>query len=339
VRWAALAATLLGCSVELGVSEQSIIGGAPAPDERAVVGLSRHATSCTPSTLIDCSATLVAPRLVVTAAHCLGLDPPNVYQVFFGAAVEQGGELIDVVGGHAHPGFDATTFANDIAALILARDAPAGVTPVSLNRALADLTGTDVTLVGFGITALDAQDTGTRNAGTARVVATGPDEIDLEPAPAIACAGDSGGPVLAAGELIAVSTHGDAACAEIGHALRVDRQQAFLAPILAEAAAAATRGPFDADESLCEQACSADADCPANTVCFASRCVYRGLPPGTFAESCPGGDAPCITVPDGSCRRYAACTTDEGCGCRTSSHAPVWWLVIAWLIRKRGSRR
>lgn len=314
----------------------SIVGGTPAPDEVAVVGLARHPVSCTPAVAIDCTGTLIAPRIVVTAAHCLGFDPPNVYDVFFGPSVEQGGTTIAVVGGHVHPDYDEATFAHDIAVLILASDAPVAPAAVRIE-ALPDLTGSDVTLVGFGVTDTAAPMTGVRTAGTARVTAVGADTIDLEPGPAIACAGDSGGPVFNNGELIAVTSHGDAACKQTGHAWRIDRERDFITSVIAELGQA--RAPFDPNASLCATSCAADRDCPANTVCSESRCVYRGLPPGTFATACAGNE-PCIDVPDGSCRHYEPCAPDTGCGCgSTQSPSAVLVVLIAFLRRARSAGR
>ena len=301
----------------------SIVGGSPAPDEDAVVGLSRHAVSCEPQVAIDCSATLIAPRVVITAAHCLGFDPPNVYDVFFE------GTTIPVVGGHAHPDYDPNTFAHDIAVLLLASDAP--VAPMAMRiESLPDLT--EVTIAGYGITDTAAPMTGVRFAGTAHVTMVGNNVIDLEPGPAIACAGDSGGPVISNGELIGVISHGDAVCMQTGHAWRVDRERDFIFGVIAELAQ--SRAPFDPNANLCARACATDRDCPADTVCFGERCVYRGLPPGTFATTCT--TEPCVTVPDGSCRHYEPCAADPGCGCgSTSSPSP---LLLILLLRRARSR-
>jgi hypothetical protein len=310
----------------------SIVGGSPAPDEDAVVGLARHPLSCEPQIAIDCTATLIAPRVVITAAHCLGLDPPNVYDVFFGASVEQGGTTIAVIGGHAHPEYDPNTFAHDIAVLLLASDAP--VAPMAVRiEALPDLAGADVTIAGFGVTDVASPMTGVRSAGIARVAAVANDSIDLEPGPAIACAGDSGGPVISNGELIAVTSHGDAVCMQTGHAWRVDRERDFIVSVMAELGA--SRTPFDPNVSLCERTCATDRDCPADTVCFGERCVYRGLPPGTFSRACTS--EPCITVPDGSCRHYEPCAPDTGCGCG-STQDPGALLLVLSVFRRRARR-
>src|SRR5689334_7616750 len=81
----------------------AIVGGAPA-DDPAVVAIVQRSQSCTPDTPpVECTGTVVAPRVVVTAAHCLGGHAAN--------ALEAGG--VPVVGGLAHPAFDEATHAND----------------------------------------------------------------------------------------------------------------------------------------------------------------------------------------------------------------------------------
>lgn len=339
--------------VQLARSEHAIINGTPAPSDDAVVGLAYRQTSCGEElSSIDCSGTLIAPRVVVTAAHCFGFDPPNAHQVFFGASFPAGGTLISVAGGRVHPAYDATTHANDLAVLFLAEDAPAGIAPVPAHTGpLPDLTGTDVRMIGFGITALDATDAGERRTGTGRITAVGADDITMEPAPGMSCHGDSGGPVVAdlggGEEWIGVTSFGDAACAQTGVAIRVDRQRAFLDEAIADAAALPPRRAFDATEPFCATTCETDADCPADTVCFSlddqpRHCVYRGLPAGEFGASCTAStnDFMCAAMPDGSCRRYTSCDElpPDGC-CGTGRGAGRGSGVLAALallaIRRR----
>jgi hypothetical protein len=312
----------------VGRSEHAIINGTPAPDDVAVVGLAQRVPICGGNpTAIECTATLVAPRVVVTAAHCLGSNPPNVFQVFFGASFDDGGVLIPVVGGRAHPSWDAATHANDIAVLVLESDAPSTITPIPMRTAaLPGLTGSPVRMVGFGVTDVDANTTGVRRSGIGRVTAVGADDVTMAPDPGMSCSGDSGGPVLAdlggGEELIGVTSHGDAACAERGVAIRVDRHvSTFIQAIIDEAAAPPARRAFDPDEPLCATTCQADADCPAETVCFGiddqpRHCVYRGLPAGNFGAPCTPDDdceLTCVEMPDGSCRRHIQCeSVDSG---------------------------
>jgi len=320
-----------------------------------VVGLAHRDPSCGhEQAAIDCTGTLVAPRVVITAAHCLAFDPPNVDEVFFGASFSDGGVSIPVIGGRTDPDYDATTHAHDVAALILASDAPAGTVPVPLRRAaLPDLTGATVRMVGYGITSVSATDVGVRMTGNGQISAVGADDLSIAPAPAMSCDGDSGGPVLAdtgAGEeLVGVTSYGDAACATLAVAIRVDRELAFIQAILDEAATPVDRPPFDPSAPLCATTCESDTDCSADTVCFGAahpkHCVYRGLQPGQFGALCtPDATAICVTMPDGSCRSYLACDdlpppADSGCSTGSGGSSLLSVLAVAWLMSRRARRR
>ena len=304
---------LAGCSVDTASTQQAIVGGAPAPTDVAVVALLRRSVRCEPdATPVECTGTLVAPRVVVTAAHCVGDAPTNALEVFIGDSVTGPGRRIAVVGGRIDPTWDPATHANDIAALILAEDAP--VAPL----ARAAPTGADVRLVGYGITTGTGTDVGERRAGTAHVMALSADELRLEPGPAMSCKGDSGGPVLQAGALVAVTSYGDPACTQFGVAMRVDAHAAFLQSVIDEAAASPMRLAFDPDAALCASSCASDADCPAETVCFQDRCVYAGLPAGELGNACASdGDCQCVALPGGACREFRPCVTegdDAVCG-------------------------
>lgn len=339
----------------LGRGEHAIIDGIPAPDDVAVVGLARWEPTCgLDLSYIDCSGTLIAPRVVVTAAHCLGFDPPNVHQVFFGASFAAGGTSIPVVGGRVHPDYDASTHANDIAVLVLESEAPSSVTPIPMRRtALPDITGTTVRMIGFGITDIAATETGERRSGTGRVTVVGADDITMEPAPAMSCHADSGGPVLAdlgdGEELVGVTSYGDAACAQTGVAMRVDRQLAFLDAAIAEAAVLPARRAFDPTESFCATTCESDDDCPAETVCFGlgdqpRHCVYRGLPAGELGDTCTAStdNQLCATMPDGSCRLYTQCDELPPDSCCSSGRGAgvgsgvMGALALLGLRRRRG---
>lgn len=351
-RWALLA-VLAGCEVATSRSESAIVGGVPAPDDTAVLALARRSTSCEPgATPLVCTGTLVARRAVVTAAHCLEGAPVAALEVFFGPVFGGTGTRIAVIGGAAHPDFDATTHANDIAVLILGEDAPATIAPISIAGPLSDLNGMDVRLVGFGVTTSAGTDVGERRAGIARVTGMTSEELRMVPGPAMSCQGDSGGPVLLGTQLVGVTSYGDPACTQFGAAMRIDRHAAFIQPILDEAAAPPPRRPFDPDEPLCAVSCETDADCPAETVCSGGRCSYHGLPAAELGAACAAdGACSCVALPDGSCRELRPCVTegestcraaDPGCGCSSNGGAggtAVLALATLLLVRARTAGR
>ncbi len=88
-----------------------------------------------------CGATLIAPNVAVTAAHCV-LDPAVTYA--FGTGDVRSGPVVRVAERHVHPEFHAEKQGSfdlvhalrkhDLAYLVLERDVP-GVTPAALPDA------------------------------------------------------------------------------------------------------------------------------------------------------------------------------------------------------------
>src|SRR3954452_21172663 len=66
----------------------------------------------------NCSAVLVAPRVLLTAAHCVdGADPAGL-EAFFGNDRNGPGNRTPIIDARLHPGWDAVTLAHDAALLL-----------------------------------------------------------------------------------------------------------------------------------------------------------------------------------------------------------------------------
>ncbi len=298
---------------------RAVIGGTPDAGDPAVVALEPA----------QCTGTLVASRVVLTAAHCLwGRDPAQLTAVF-GADVHGRGRRIAVIDGRLAPDWSPTTQENDLALLLLAEPA-AGVAPVPLLRSAIDdhLLGATLRLVGFG------QDR-RKESGTTRLLAYLATTIVDGGGPATTCLGDSGGPALLAlggtEYLAAVTSRGDAACRLFAVRTRVDPYVAgFIQPYIDATQPGAARlgdpcaypaqcatglcRPADDDPArrFCSARCAGDGECPPAMTCVGGRCAHRPPSPGALGAPCDR-DGDCAgwlcaaAVPGGARRCAVAC--------------------------------
>jgi secreted trypsin-like serine protease len=143
------------------VAQTSIIGGKAAPI-LAFPSLAYIAAGVSPHHGFACSGTVIAPRLILTAAHCVedletgGFTPADRYAVATGFADprEAGPEnIFRVTSTHVFPEFDPGTLRGDAGILILATPttAPAIALPTATDSALYE-GGETVLLSGWGLT-------------------------------------------------------------------------------------------------------------------------------------------------------------------------------------------
>jgi hypothetical protein len=169
-----------------------------------------------------CTATLVTPRVVVTAAHCFLEPPTRVIAAFFPDGATE--EDYDAVAYTIHPEFDADVLAHADVALVALERSVAGVTPMPL-AAVKPRPRTRGIIVGFGQDETGA--VGTKEMGTVRLKACPrtfpPAGIRRGQLAASlcwrpkkqgqdTCQGDSGGPLIAAGEVAGVTSGGYPPC-------------------------------------------------------------------------------------------------------------------------------
>jgi len=186
-----------------------------------------------------CTGVVVAPHLVLTAAHCLSLQAVGRHPSFeLSLDLGLGGDSdnpvrathrVAVAATTWDPAFDANVLprGHDVG-LVMART-PLGVAPPAVNRKPLPL-GIEVgRLIGYGIASAsvagpedgeggEGGEGGVRRTLPVRLRGAGERFIDLDGGQAQPCAGDSGGPVLArlvAGGpevVVGIVSYGDAGC-------------------------------------------------------------------------------------------------------------------------------
>jgi hypothetical protein len=200
-----LAGSLISCSPEppleppgerIATRRDAIIAGSESTtDQDYVVLLYRPANNQT------CTATMVAPNLLVTARHCV-------------SDVSKSGRAVDGAPGGKQIVVDGSSMYPDVAFVVLAKSLS---TPVATMRLDPGVTvGESLDVIGYGI-----DETGTRpvrrmQRSGLEVYAVGPGRSQIgEPLARgeivfgeAACSGDSGGPAFSTetGELVAIAS-------------------------------------------------------------------------------------------------------------------------------------
>jgi V8-like Glu-specific endopeptidase len=285
---------LFGCDAAQEPAEappenaQPIIGGENDTGDPSVVAVYAQQVGATSGFL--CTGSVIAPRVVLTAAHCVSESEtgPNARFVVLTASNvnKRGGEQLAVKEVHANPRWSANNLpgGHDEGIVVLAQ--PTTLAPLPINRVAlsASAKGAAVRVVGYGLNdGLAQTGAGIKRQAITKIGAVSSALIEVGDHRKGTCNGDSGGPAFmklgGVETIVGTTSYGDETCSEAGWDARVDVDMDFIAPFLADAsctpACAGRACGADGCGGTCG-ACDTDASCSSEGQCVAPTTACDG---------------------------------------------------------------
>ena len=188
----------------------------------------------------SCTGTLIAPRVVLTAAHCLAdFNSSQGHSFYIGNDANDlsSGTVIEITELIPHAEFTNDGNSHDIGLVRLAEDAP--INAVSFNSQEMDdsFIGQNPLFVGYGVTSGQAEDSGLKRSVNVPITSFEADGFRYAQPNTGTCFGDSGGPALlevdGSLKVIGVTSWGDQDCAEFGVNTRTDLYTDFIECVVA----------------------------------------------------------------------------------------------------------
>jgi secreted trypsin-like serine protease len=219
------------------MTQQPLIGGTTDSGDSSVVAL--LATTNQGQAL--CTSSLIAPTVLLTAAHCV--DPSETgsgarFDVVQGTNAQFGSQPTGnsiVSETHYDTAFDSNQLQNghDIGIVILTHPLPLPTIPFNKSPVDQSMIGQPARLIGYGLSDAAAQS----GAGTKRQLTTTLDDFDnlllhIGDTGMDSCSGDSGGPALmkinGVETIMGVTSFGNQDCSGGGYYTRIDDYTSFI---------------------------------------------------------------------------------------------------------------
>jgi MYXO-CTERM domain-containing protein len=328
-----------GESPRVGAIPRPIVAGAADAADLGIVEL----VAVLGNSLAKCTATLISPHVLLTAAHCIAETTGARYVLFLGPddSTVATRDLLPVSAALFDPQYDGNPAnGHDIAVVAVATPPALPIVPINRAPLTSAALGRPARYVGYGLTDGVAQSgDGVKREATASVGQIGRNLILIGANPHGTCNGDSGGPLLmdtGRGEAIVgvVSFGDDQACLTNSFFQRLDTQVAWVDEQIARFDGPAADGGAavpDAGRPDVARAAAPPAD---------SAAPPDVAPPAPDAGAAPVPQA-MTAAPDAAAdvRRAAPAVITGGCACSSGpgrgGGGPLLVLALAVLAARR----
>jgi V8-like Glu-specific endopeptidase len=224
-----------------------IIGGETDSGDPSVVAVYAQQLGATSGFL--CTGSVIAPTVVLTAAHCVSPSETGVdarFVVLTNANInKRGGQQLAVREVHANPRWNPDQLENGHDEGIVILQEPTSLAPLPFNRRplAASAQGAALRIVGYGLDdGVDQTGAGVKRQALTKLRSIGSALIEVGDRRKGTCNGDSGGPAFmklgGVETIVGTTSYGNATCTDGGFDARVDVDLDFIAPFLADAACA-----------------------------------------------------------------------------------------------------